>query len=311
MNNCLSRLIIVSIWIDSCVYGLVRRPVQDIIETTGSLTCHVNDNDQTFTDYHLCVIRVYNARSSSDNKLVLRNGIWYTNVFRRAIALQNCTDFSNTTDIGIGVCQPMPYENVDNMTLCICATSNCNLDLQTCRTSVDGNAARERLPDLIDTLSNRMSCHELSDPVFTCSQPSQYASFVNSGACKMHVVQYGVLCSIIDKDKSIEREILIETNYQLFLTMQLHQYKIQQQTSIDTVSNETDTNIYTAYNLLNTSRVQQCLCTQTSYCNNDVIACAPQIFIRTNTTTRTSTVRIIDTSRTSAIPKNSSTIGKQ
>jgi len=128
------------ILIPQITHSLFTDSVLHIINSTGNVTCYLAFTN-TSNDYHLCAIRVYTYlvdvnTSQTEN---VWDGIWFTNTFRPLIKTRNCTGFNNASDIGSGTCDPMPYETVQNITLCICATSNCNQNLETCQQSNRGN----------------------------------------------------------------------------------------------------------------------------------------------------------------------------
>jgi hypothetical protein len=211
------------------------------------------------------------------------DGIWFTNTFRPLIKTRNCTGFNNASDIGSGTWDPMPYETVQNMTLCICATSNCNQNLETCQQSNSGNQNIPLLPNIMSDLTTIIECANTSGNNFTCFPSIENASFIDSSKCVAYVNSHSVLCAIIDDGTDVtKQEALIEENYQSYLTGILHLLQLLSKQMSIKAPDQTDTSIYVTYPSGGQTN-QECGCTQSSFCNYNISTCVQNI-IQTETT---------------------------
>ncbi len=275
--------IMIFIVIPQNTHSIFLEPVQDIIAATGNLTCY-SDSTDTSSDYDLCAIRVYasnNAVAASTNVTVW-DGMWFTNTFRQFIETRNCTGFNDSSDIGSGTCDLMPYEIANTMTLCICATDGCNENLETCEESIQKNQNFPVLPTIISNLATIIKCNDNLDNSFTCSSNVQITSFIDATACKTYVTTHSVLCTIIEDDSrgATTQQALIEENYQNYLTGRLHTLKLTAQLI---ELNDTNASTYVEY-FIGEVTDEECVCTENSFCNNNISTCAANIG-QTETTT--------------------------
>jgi hypothetical protein len=282
MRPCFIICFVVLIVIPENVRSFFYIPVLDIIQQTGNLTCYLNSDESTITDFQLCAIRVYTTQVSIDESydVITQNGIWFTNIFRHLIKTRNCLGFSNASDVGVSMCDTMPYETVKKMTLCICATDNCNERLETCEASIGANSNAILLPRSLPVLTKPVECSETSEISDTCSE---HAS-INSELCDVYVRNHSVLCTIVMDDDKMTQKALIEENYEKFLDDKLHELKPIVIANPTNLLEERENYVYYAYHPDATRTVQECACTQTAICNYDISTCAPSV-IQTEITT--------------------------
>jgi hypothetical protein len=174
----------------------------------------------------------------------------------------------------------MPYETVHKMTLCICATDNCNERLETCEASIGANSNAIVLPRSLPALKIPVECSETSEISDTCSE---HAS-INSELCDAYVRNHTVLCTIVMDDNTMTQKALIEENYEKFLDDKLHELKPIVIANPTNLLEERENYVYYAYHPDATRTVQECACTQTAICNYDISTCAPSV-IQTEITT--------------------------
>lgn len=219
------------------------------------------------------------------------------------IRTRSCTGFNNASDIGSGTCNPMPYETVQNMTLCICATSNCNENFKTCQKSNVENPNSPLLPNIMSDLTTVIQCANTSSNNFTCFPSIENASFIDSSACETYVNTHSVLCTIIDDGiDALKQEALIEENYQMYFTIRLHLLQLLSKQMSINPPDQTNTSIYVTYPD-NDHTDQECGCTQNSFCNYNISTCAQNI-IQTQTT---NSVEFMSTSVTDSTTEFAST----
>jgi len=255
-------------------HSIFLEPVLNIIDATGNLTCY-SDSTVDTGDYQLCAIRVYNYFINADliGTVSIQDGMWFTNTFRQLIKTRNCTGFEDTSDIGSGTCDLMPYEIASSMTLCICATSGCNLGLKTCEESISTNQDVSVLPTIMSDLTKIIECANISDSNFTCFPIPESTSFINTLACENYVKTHSVLCTIItDSLGAMTQGALIEENYQSYVTDRLHDLKLLRQQISTTTLDQTDTSIYVTYSIGEIMN-EECGCTQNSFCNYNISTC--------------------------------------
>jgi hypothetical protein len=230
-------------------------------------------------DNQLCAIRVYNFTNNlnASQEVLIRDGIWLTNTFLQLIKTRNCSDFADNNDIGSSTCDLMPYENADTMTLCVCAESHCNPDLETCLNSIGTVQIAPQLPTIMSNVTTIIECANASASDFTCSISSDYIAIINASACEDYVTTHSVLCAIeTDNLEQSTQQALIEENYQNYLTGRLHQFKVLRQRTTTDTPVQTDTSIYMTYNVSNVMN-EECSCTQNSFCNYNISTCTENI----------------------------------
>ncbi|CAF1046583.1 unnamed protein product [Adineta ricciae] len=248
-------------------------PVSTIIEQTGKLSCVINSTEGRYNDFQLCAIRIYTALESTSeiNDVVVQNGMWFMNVFRRLIATRQCEGFSETSDIGTGICNPMSYETADQMTLCICASDYCNLDLETCQIANRNLFNVSLLPKPLPVLSDTIECNQTSEVSEACYEHS----LINQDTCNNYVNSHKVLCTIGVSDNVIVQTGYLEENYGIFLDKKLHDLKPVIQAYPENPLIDAQTYVYYMYSLGTDVTSQECACTQSSYCNMNITLCAP------------------------------------
>jgi hypothetical protein len=267
--------LVIFIIIPQNAHSLFLQPVLELINPTGNLSCAADSADATYNDYDLCAIRVYTSNNSDEaQNLTIRSGIWFTNTFRQFIKTRNCEAFSGAVDTGMSRCNLMSYETANTLTLCICATSNCNEDLNGCEASIKENSNVTPLPSIMSILTETIECANASESFSSFSPLPESSLFIDDAALEDYFQNHSVLCTIIDGSVSPPMQrALIEENYQSYLTNRLHALKmLRQLIRIDTPI-QTDTNIYVTYTP-GTETFEECACTQSSACNYNISTCA-------------------------------------
>ena len=297
-------LVVIFLVIPRSAHSLFTEPIPHILESTGNITCYTT-SASTNNTFNLCAIRGYTYVIDGDvpETANIWDGMWFTNTFRQLIETRNCTGFVSDSDIGSGTCVPMPYEDVITMTLCICATDNCNQNLQACKQSNAENPNTPPLPIIISDPATIIKCADTSSNSFTCYPSIENASFIDSSACEAYVRIHSIFCTIIDDGTDVpQQQALIEENYQSYLTNQLHRLQLlSKQISMKT-PDQTNTSVYVTY-LNNDHTNQECGCTQNSFCNSNISTCAPStIQIQT-----TDSVGFVSTSTTDSTTEFAST----
>lgn len=280
-------------------HSLFLQPVLEIINPTGSLSCILSPDETNYGDFDRCAIRVYTSNNTEGSQnTTVQNGMWFTNTFRDFIKTRNCNGFAATSDTGMGNCDLMPYETASSMILCICATSDCNTNLQVCQISLQSNPDVQSLPTIISSLSDTIQCADGSNSFSSFSPNQDNSLIIDTAELKDYFQTHSVLCTILVGTVSpTTQNALIVENYQSYLTNRLHALKLlRQQVTTDTPI-QTDFNIYVTYNT-GTETFQECACLQNSSCNNNINTCAPSV-IQTETTASTVSASTVFTDLTS------------
>ena len=258
--------------------------VSELLKTNGSLACYVSPASPVpVSGFQLCAIRVYTSASNGSKSVW--NGLWSTNAFRRTINQQNCQGFSSTSDLGVGSCNAMPYETVNNFTLCICATAECNENLDTCTASAQRNSVPPLSSSSMPNFNEHLECANTSRTSFVCAEHP----FIDATACDDYVRKNGVLCSIVVNGTATTQAVLPDNRYELFLDQTVRRLKLTSQTLSSSLSNESTSNLYYSYGATDASTVQECVCIDLSVCNQNINVCAPQIPVKTTSTLSPST----------------------
>ncbi len=257
------------------------------ITVTRNITCQLNDNETLIDDFQYCAIRIYIGWNGTQDVLfTIYNGLWYVNTFHRYIQT-NCNGFVPTSDgkidtgTGSGYCdQPLPFETFSKLKLCICATDNCNQDMNSCVDSTLSNTNISSILDFMPDLTSTIQCDDTLNASNTC----QEHPFINVSACEDYVQNNSVLCAItINKNETIQTP-LIYINYEAFLSEKIHEAKTAANNTIEETSfSETDTNVYFKYFDNNIGYVKECVCTSYSLCNQNIDTCLVQAAIEITT----------------------------
>lgn len=215
MRSFILGFLLVSILADIGVHGFLRDSVLNFIRQDGNLTCWMSSALVASTNYQFCAIRVYKFLDSSGDEMTVSiyDGFSFVNIFRQYIKRQNCSNFRNDSITGVGQCTPLPYENATRMTLCICASDQCNRDISTCNNSVAATTGIAELPSLMTDIPSSIPCSAVSDVSYTCAPTSDYARFVDFSACETYVRNHSVLCAIDNIGDGRRQQALAEWNY--------------------------------------------------------------------------------------------------
>ena len=269
------------------VNSILTKPVADILASIGNLRCE-SEGGTTFENCNLCAMRIYTyINNGSEATVTIRNCLWFTNTFRPYIQSRNCADFPETTDIGVSKCDPMPYEDVEEVTLCICATNECTTDLDTCRQSVEQQEGIIKLDAIMKDLTEIIQCADLSNQATTCFTGEIYSP-KNQEACTEYVTNNAVFCTLLNQNtENLQKSALIYEDYQSYLTERL--VALMQIIALATVQYQ-DKAIYANYPVSGEATQTQCGCAFTSSCNSNLNTCFSSV-----AGTEASTVNSIDT----------------
>ncbi|CAF3784044.1 unnamed protein product [Rotaria magnacalcarata] len=296
-------IIIVLITLPIYVHSLILIPPNQI-SVTRNITCYSPMTPITINDYQLCVFRVYYGAGGFVPLLefAIRDGLWYTNTFRQLI--KRCHGFSTTSDVGIATCSPLSYETFQNMTICICGESHCNIDLATCKDWNMKNAPLPQMDIALKDLSNPVNCSGLEErsvlPKLCTEHP-----FINVSKCLDYVRSNTVLCSISIVENIIRQEALVADNYERAMIEQCRAVRYYGR-----VLEFNFTKTFAFFSRLNPFSTNEiCFCNAYQNCNINSRSCkslAPE-----STTTRTTSIFTFTFTMSSAmvtVPRSTTTI---
>ncbi|UJR09928.1 hypothetical protein I4U23_014150 [Adineta vaga] len=197
-------------------------------------------------------------------------GLRYGNSFIRI--RQRCSAFQwSTSTIGSGTCTPQTqFETFSSMTLCICATNNCNQDRTTCEISISNTSTVASIDAFIPTLSEHVPCNFTNGSSLVCTEQP----YVNSLACEQYVRNNSLLCAITMNGTQIIQTALVEADYERYLSEKVYQLKLLYTNNSGSQYNETTNNVYYKYSFSTTQSLEECACTNSSFCNSDMNTCA-------------------------------------
>ncbi|CAF1594942.1 unnamed protein product [Adineta ricciae] len=281
--------------------------LQDVGNLTilRNLSCVVNANGTMGTDYQFCVVRVYNGTIGTSTTVVpVYSGLRYTNTFLRYLQ-QNCPEYQTNPDTTVsGTCtSSSSFETFSSMRFCICATDSCNKNISTCEVSIFSLGDAPVPTSFIPSLSTFIPCnHTYNSSIICTEQP-----FINSSLCDDYVKNNSVLCAISSSGTQTIQTALVGIDYERYLSEKVYQLRSLNANNGSNSSYSETTNIaYYTYASATTSLLQECVCTNLSYCNYNMTTCAPQNAETTTTTTITTTPANFTTA-TSTISANATT----
>ncbi|CAF3523543.1 unnamed protein product [Adineta steineri] len=273
IRPCFILCLVAFINIPKNTYSFFTLPLLEIIEPSGNLVCYLNSMESSNNDFQLCAIRVYIPANDSivSNDVIIQNGMWFTNIFRRFIITRNCSGFTESSDIGMSICNPMPYENARKMILCICATDNCNQNLETCQFSNIEYSNPISLQRSLPILTVPIECNQTSEISEACFENA----LINMRNCDIYMKNHSVLCGIGVDHHVIMQKLFIEENYEIYFDQHLYALKPIIHANPTNRQKETDTYIYYMFYNVTDVTIEQCACIQSPYCNNNISMCAP------------------------------------
>lgn len=248
----------------------------------SNLTCLSSTRGLTFASCELCIIEFfYDGSTSNDSSLVRYHCAHQLNAFRRKS--RRCSGFSNQSDLGYGLCSPLPYETFDVNVLCICATDLCNVNINYCRQSVIDNqlSLPSALPSIVPQLNQSISCSQIIrdplDPLWKCPL-AELSPFVNQTACYESFLQTVVLCEYQahQSGELLTPKAYSMENYEYLLDGLLLELQEQQRMNFTVFVNQTKTSFFTVFALPNlenaTYSIQRCFCFEQN-CNQNLTLC--------------------------------------
>jgi len=248
------------------------------IKSHRNLTCSNDFNSiETFTDCDYCV---YEYFSNGTNSVISYDCLYLTNTYR--LVTKRCSGFTDSSDIGYGVCSQLEFEYFDIDLLCICATDFCNQNFTACKQSVDTNPNLPSLPSPIALRNEKIQCNDtklgLFDSTYYCVRDS--TPYIDMNQCEEYVRNHTVLCMYLESgDSNYLTHIAIpDEDYEYVLAEQI--YRMQQMDEKPNVKqfyNETQTNFYIQWNeqdedLNSTMIYNRCFCL-TDFCNINLSYC--------------------------------------
>ncbi|CAF0856014.1 unnamed protein product [Didymodactylos carnosus] len=223
----------------------------------------------SYGNYQYCVLIMYYSNGNLPQQIDFSSTA-VLNTYRRMS--ERCRGFSNTTDVGYGYCSPLSYETVVSLFLCICATSNCNNNLQTCQLSVS-MVQPAPLATFLPYLSTSISCQDsgyISSNRYTYCQELDQS--INYTACNDYMETNTVLCSIwsltSENSTSSHQVAYPPENYEKFLLSTLYNYLTYVNTS---TYNESSSSLFVQDGIQNFTYIS-CYCIS-NYCNANFSSC--------------------------------------
>ena len=276
-----------------CVGFFQNAPLQlNTIKPRLNLTCSSDANViDDFTDCEYCVFEFFNNGTDSS---ISHDCIILTNSYR--LVARRCTGFTNTSDVGYGVCSPLPFEHSDIALMCICATDRCNENFATCKQSVDSNPPLPALPSPIPSLTAQASSIQCQDTALGILNSTYYCErdstpYINLTECERYVQNHTVLCMYRESDNGNYLTVvaLPDEDYEYVLAEQIQtmQQMAVKPTTIQSF-NETNNAFYIQWKDRleasdNTTMIyNRCYC-MTSNCNINLTACLQSNIIVKNT----------------------------
>jgi len=252
------------------------------IKNRRNLTCASDFSDiDLYTNCEYCVYEFFNNGTDST---ISHDCIYITNTYR--LVTQRCTGFTNTSDIGYGLCSTLPFEYFDIDLLCICATDLCNENFTTCKQSVDSNRNLPVLPTPIPLLtaeSSAISCHDTTlgilNSTYYCIRDS--TPYINMTQCEEYVQNHTVLRMYLESDNGnyLTLVALPDEDYEYVLADQIHlMQRMAIKLNVKQYYNETKDAFYVQWNEIlehmdnYTMIYNKCYCL-TNDCNINLTAC--------------------------------------
>lgn len=252
------------------------------IKPRQNLTCasEYSESD-SLTNCEYCVYEFFNNGTDS---IISQDCIYLTNSYR--LVTKRCTGFTDSSDIGYGVCTQLPFEYFDIDLLCICATDFCNENFTTCKQSVDLNPNLPALPSpvpLLTTESSKISCQDsplgLLNTTYYCFRDS--TPYIDQTQCEEYVRNHTVLCMYIEADNGSYLTIVAipDEDYEYVLTNQIQlMEEMSVKSNVQQYYNETTSTFYIQWkeileNQENYTMIyNKCYC-MTNDCNTNLTTC--------------------------------------
>lgn len=260
----------------------------DSITNRRNLTCASDFSAaDPFTNCDYCVIEFFNNGTDS---VTYRDCIYIANSYR--LLTQRCSGFTNSSDIGYGLCSKLPFEYHDIDLLCICPTDLCNSNFTTCKQSVDANRNLPMIPSPVPVLSSQTSAIQCQDTPIGSLNSTYYCQrdstpYADMNGCLDYVRNHTVMCMYTESDNGnfLTLVALPDEDYEYVLLDQINQMqKRQVQSNYKQFYNETEGSfyIYGEEILSNwdnfTMIYNKCFC-KSANCNINLIACLRSISI--------------------------------
>ncbi|CAF3516413.1 unnamed protein product [Rotaria sp. Silwood1] len=260
--------------------------LQDVANITvpRNLTCKLYTNESALGSFQLCAIRIYrHINESSTSSVVLHNGLRYMNTFRRLIQ-NNCSNNVNMSQAGTGVWTcgvRFPFESYTDLQICVCATNNCNENLNTCQESAMNSTNMSSSIDFMPNLTSIIQCNDTLNVSNTCMEHT----LINASLCQDYIKNASVLCAITKNETIITQQSFIYENYEIYLSERIYLalFLMYNNNTWNISLSESTTNVYSKYIPPAARPVEECACTK-SLCNQDITTCAPQMTTTTTTT---------------------------
>ncbi|CAF3058517.1 unnamed protein product [Rotaria sp. Silwood2] len=256
------------------------------IAVTRNLTCQLNNNETSPSDFQLCAIRFYSGLNGSQEiSFTLYNGLRYMNTFRRYIQKYCGGEIETISDGGTGVwsCDVrLPFESYTSMQICVCASNNCNEKLNTCRNSAINSISMSSPIDFMPNLTSIIQCNDTLNASNTCTE----YPFINVSSCQDYIRSTSVLCAITINNSMTTQQSLIYENYEIYLSEKVYQAISIFNMFFNIVLNETTNSVYFKYTDPAARPVEECVCTN-SLCNQNITICPSQTTLQVETTIST------------------------
>ncbi len=291
MYNIYVFLCLLLIVIQACECFFQNPPLQlNAIHNLLNLTCATDFGEvELFTGCEYCVYEFFNNGTDS---IISHDCIYLTNSYR--LVTKRCSGFTNSSDIGYGLCSKLPFEYFDIDLLCICATDLCNENFTTCKQSVDGNPHIPPLPSLIPALTSQSSAISCEDTPLGVLNSTYYCvrdstPYIDMNQCEEYVQNHTVLCMYLESDNGsyLTLVALPDEDYEYVLDNQIQTMQdMAVKSNIEQYYNETTSSFYIQWKEIlenmdnNTMIYNRCYC-RTNNCNINLTACL-QSTIRIN-----------------------------
>lgn len=286
------RLIIHLILFNICESFFSTKPFDlSSIKSTRNLTCSNDFNSgDTFINCDYCV---YEYFSNGTDSVISYDCLYLTNTYR--LVTKRCTGFTDSKDIGYGLCSQLDFEYFDIDLLCICATDFCNQNFTTCKQSVDANPNVPRLSSPITPLTNKIQCNDTPlgplNSTYYCFRDS--TPYINLSQCEEYVRNNTVLCMYLETNNGDYLTVVAipDEDYEYVLAEQIQlMQRMSEKTNVKQFYNETRTNFYFQWNeqIIDTNSTlisNRCFCL-TDYCNANLPKCLISPYPMTNQSNR-------------------------
>ncbi len=258
------------------------------INVTRNITCRLNGNVTSESNFQLCAIRVYQGTTSASvPTFSLYDGFYYGNTLRRYI--QNRCDSQNNTlpaNTGVWNCSsPMPFEtSVASIQICVCATDSCNIDINSCEQSVNLNTNIPQLLDIMPSLNLTLPCSDTLNASNTCGENP----YIDVTLCQQYVKNNSVLCAITVNGTETIQTSLIYENYEAYLDEKIYEVRSALSITPNNFSIDSNNDFFYHYSNSDTGSTEKCACTTNSFCNENITTCVSLTDSQIETTMPTS-----------------------